>query len=86
MENKVRPILGYKVSAATCLAALTADAEPFFEIQRSFLKGPELRLIVETREVHGSILPDALSATSDAKGWLLLVDLSSKRLLCERTM
>jgi hypothetical protein len=72
------------VAQVSVLAAIDCSATPVLEVKNHFLVGNELRLIVETTVRHDAILPDAPSKTSDAKGWLISVELSSPGPLTER--
>ncbi|HNC22704.1 MAG TPA: hypothetical protein PLU52_00750 [Opitutaceae bacterium] len=72
--------------AAAGLLSQSASASPNLEARYWHVKGTQLRLIVETTIQHSSIIPDTPRTTSDAKGWLLVVDLSSSQALGARSV
>src|SRR3954464_2810512 len=65
-------------------AASRCGTMPAMDAKYFFLSGNELRIILETTVHHQSLLPDAPTRTSDSKGWLVCVDLSSNKPLKNR--
>ena len=53
----------------------SAPGDPRFTIRRMRMAGDELRVILETSSTHRPLLSHS-SKTSNAKGWLITVDLS----------
>jgi len=74
----------YLFAQSAVLLPIGCCGSPALDVKYQFLVANELRLIVETTVQHGSIFPDAPTKTSNSKGWLISVNLTSARPLTER--